>query len=208
MIYRSECPTQAFITWTIYGTLRTVTMTRLKNHTLPMLLLFVLMTYMLIGFGYTGIVGMTQLQPITLGIFLVGAIFAAVQHLRGRWQFYQSPLTLMIVPWVIVIVIASLANPHVWRISLESIGVVGICIGVMAFFAGAIVNRAITRAAIEEAFLLFGFVLMVIGYIQWGIFLQRGGYIPRMSSLFGNPNFYGMFLLIVIMLALHRLLDM
>ena len=181
-------------------------MTRLKSHTLPLLFLFFVMLYMSIGLGYNGLIVLPRLEPFTFGVFLLGAIFAGVQHLRGRWRFYHSPLTAMVALWVLAIGISFVANPHIWRVSLEAIWYIGLFIGVMAFFTGALTNRAFSRQTVEEAFLLLGLVMMAIGYAQTFAIASQGRHIPLIGSLVIIPNYYAMLLMMVAVLALHRAL--
>lgn len=175
-------------------------MTHLKSHTLPLLLLFVFLTYMIIGFASN------NLQPFTMSMVWVGSLFAGIQHIRGRWQFYKSPLPAMVLLWATAIGVSSIANPHVWRMSLESIWHVSLLVGVMAFFTGALNNKVLSRRTIEEAFLLLGLVIMAISYVQTAYFISQGQDIPRLGSLLGNPNPYAMFLNIVLMFTIHRII--
>ena len=175
-------------------------MTRLKSHTLPLLLLFGFLSYMIIGFVSN------SLQPFTISIVLIGSAFAGIQHIRGRWQFYNSPLPAMILLWAVAIGVSFVANPHMWRLSLEAIWHVSFLVGVMAFFIGALNNNALSRRTIEEAFLLLGVVIMAISYVQIAYFMSQGQDIPRLGSLLGNPNLYAMFLNIVLMFTIHRII--
>lgn len=179
-------------------------MTRLRTHTLPMLLLFVLLTYMVFGISFTGVVALADLQPLTMGIFLLAAVFVGVQHLRGKWRVYQTPFAGMFALWGLAFVISIIGNPDYARTSIEALWFMGLFMGLMSLFISALTNGALTRTVIEEALLLFGFVMLVIGTIQIVLLYQNMGTIPRLSNLLGNPNFYAMLLLIVAMLALHR----
>ncbi|MCA9894543.1 MAG: O-antigen ligase family protein [Anaerolineae bacterium] len=179
-------------------------MARLRTHSLPLLLIFAFLTYMLFGLGIAGYGELARLQPFTLGICILGAVYALIQHLRGRWQFYYTPLAPMVILWVAAIGISLIANPHVWRMGLEASWHVGLNVAVMAFFTGLLVNRAVSRETVEEAFLLTGIVMMAIGYFQVVLFISQGEEIPRLASLMGSPNWYVMLLILIAMLSIHR----
>ncbi|QPC83306.1 O-antigen ligase family protein [Phototrophicus methaneseepsis] len=181
-------------------------MTRLRTHTLPMLLLFLIFVYMYFGITFTGVVALTSLQPLTMGIFLAGALFTGVQYLRGRWKVYNTPFAPMFALWAVAFIISIVANPAYARISMEGLWYMGLFMGTMSIFISALTNKALTRPLIEEAMLLLGFVLLFIGSLQIGLIFTNTGAIPRTANPIGNPNFYAMILLIITMLALHRVL--
>lgn len=187
-----------------HGSYFTIMMTRLKTHTLPLLLLFAFLTYMVFGLAIAGYGELARLQPFTLGILMVGATYAGIQHIRGKWQFYNSPLASMVILWALSIIASLIANPHVWRMGVEAAWYVGLYFGVMAFFTGLLTNRVVSRELVEEAFLLTGILMLAIGYAQVVYFLSEGKEISRLSSLMLNPNWYVMLLVIITMLSIHR----
>lgn len=146
-----------------------------------------------------------------LGVFALGVmtLTAAVWRLwrwRRGWRWFRTPLDAAFVVWALAFGLALLANLDAWRRIAIGLWYVSVYVGVWYVLLDALANGGIRREMLVDGVLVAGVVVNLFGITQvaaWaGAFgLER---LPRPVSVFGNPNFLGAFLVVLIPQAMSR----
>jgi putative inorganic carbon (HCO3(-)) transporter len=146
-----------------------------------------------------------------LGAFVLAvmALTAAVWRLwrwRRGWRWFRTPLDAAFALWALVLGLALLANLDAWRRIAIGLWYVGVYVGVWYALLDALANGGIRREMLVDGVLVGGVVANLFGVTQ--VVAWAGAFgperLPRPVSVFGNPNFLGAFLVVLIPLALSR----
>ncbi|MBI5669035.1 MAG: O-antigen ligase family protein [Chloroflexi bacterium] len=144
---------------------------------------------------------------LTLGITAITVVAWLLVRWRRGWQWYRTPLDGAFLLWGLAFGVSLLANPEVWRRSAIGLWYAGAYIGVWYVLLDALANGGLKRDMLVDGLLVTGVVVLLFGFLQlvnWvGAYGLNG--VPRPVSLFGNPNFLGAFLIVLIPLALSRI---
>jgi putative inorganic carbon (HCO3(-)) transporter len=163
----------------------------------------------LLGATFNGIVGLVALQPFTLG--LLGLIAAAwlITHWRHNWIWHRTPLDLVFVFWIIAFAVSVAMNQHSWRRSAEGLWYMGLYIGLWYLLHDALANGGLSRQVLSQSFVFTGFFVMLFGWYHVWILLPDASFsrLPRPSSLIGNPNAFGAFLVILVPFGVVQILN-
>lgn len=175
---------------------------------IPRLLLVLLFTYLAaVGATFNGLLTLVDTQPLTLTLFGLCVALWFVAHLRRGWRWHTSAFDLIFLLWGGAIALSVLANPHTWRRSAEAIWYVLLYIGVFYLLYDVLSNNGLNLDAIIDALLIVGFVILLLGYWQTVLAMQRGLGIPRPVSTLGNYNYLGAFIVMLAPFALLRALQ-
>lgn len=170
------------------------------------------------AFTYAAIAGATFQGVLLPGfrfaslalLVLLGVGWLALRR-RRRWTWHATPLDQAIFLWLLVIGLSWLFNSGESR--RIAIGVWFVGLYVLAWYVAydLLANRALRREQLVNAVLVAGVVVVGFGYFQargWlsvQLPLMANGTIgldlPRLSSVFENPNSFGDFLVVMLPLA-------
>jgi len=160
------------------------------------------------GIGY-GILDPAN-RPLTLALLIGSIALWWFMHWRQRWLWHRTALDPVFILWALSFTLSLLANTEDWRRISIGLWYVGLYILVWYMLHDAIANKALRSAILLDSFLIVGFIVTIFGYIQlsgwFGQLLSTGVWtMPvRPGGLFGNPNFMGAFLVVLIPLLLSR----
>lgn len=143
---------------------------------------------------------------LTLGITALSLAAWLLVRWRRGWTWHYTPLDGVFLLWGLAFGVSLLANPEVWRRSAIGLWYVGVYIGVWYVLADALANGGLKRDMLVDGLLVTGVVVLLVGYLQLANWVSAHGVtnVPRPVSLFGNPNFLGAFLIVLIPLVLSR----
>jgi O-antigen ligase len=165
-------------------------------------LMTLLFSYLLaVGATFNGILA-PEFHTLTLGMMAVTAVGWWLTHGRRTWQ--RTTLDGALLLWAAAFGLSLLANGDAARRSAIALWYMGVYIGVWYALADVIGNRLVRRETLVDALLIVGVVILLFGYIQLLPALQTGSALPRPVSVFGNPNFLGAFLTVLIPLLAAR----
>lgn len=165
---------------------------------------------MSLGATFNGVVS-PEIAQMTLA--LTALLFAAwiFAHWRGRWNWHQTPLDSIFALWILAFTLSLAANFDAARRIAIGLWYVGLYIGIWYTLHDLLANRAFSRETLVDALLISGVLVIGLGYWQLQSWLSKAGTagfavlgLPRPVSVFGNPNFLGCFLVVVIPFALSR----
>ncbi len=172
---------------------------------IPRLILVTIFTYLAAaGATFNGLLTLIELQPITLGLFGLIVALWLVWHVRRGWVWHRSPFDWLFVLWGLVIALSIVANPQTWRRSVQAVWFVLLYMGVFFMLSDLLSNGGLKSAVIIDALLIVGFVIVLLGYWQIYLVLERGLAWARPVSTLGNYNYLGAFLLMIAPLTLLR----
>jgi putative inorganic carbon (HCO3(-)) transporter len=141
----------------------------------------------------------------------LGAVWVYIRW-RRNWQWHRTPLDGVIVLWVLAFVLSLMTNLDAERRILIGMWYMGLYIVVWYVLQDIIANDPQFREILVDGFLIAGVIVLVYGYIQVlvGVInvIQSGAdavIIRRPVSTFGNPNFLGNFLVVLIPFVLSRI---
>lgn len=133
-------------------------------------------------------------------------------HWRWKWQWHRFRLDSVILLWVLVFGLSLLTNLDSGRRILVGLWYMGLYIGFWYVLRDILANRPQLRVALIDCFLIAGVIVLVYGYVQvfaWAVKVVQSGagivIIERPVSTFGNPNFLGSFLVLLIPFVLSRI---
>ncbi len=158
-----------------------------------------------IGATFNGVLN-PGLGMLTLALtLLVVVVWQVVRWWRG-WVWHQTPLDGVFLLWALAFGLSLLVNADAARRSLIGLWYAGVYIGVWYLLLDALANRRLKREQLVDALLITGVVVYAFGYIQLLNWAAEYGWsrLPRPVSVFGNPNFLGAFLTVLLPLALAR----
>lgn len=180
-------------------------MKSIRSESLVRAALVALFGYLLaLGATFNGAV-LPDFGVITLALMAVtAAAWLSVRWRRG-WTWHSTPLDGVFLLWALAFALSILANGETWRRSAIGLWYMGLYIGVWYLLNDWIANRAMKREMLFDALLFGGLIVLLFGGVQVFAALSEGGSLPRLVSTFGNPNFLGGFLVVLIPLALGRL---
>lgn len=168
-------------------------------------------------FGYTFSLGATfngiydpSFRWLSLGLLalLVGSWLFL--HYRQNWKWHRTSLDTVFLLWGLAFFVSLIGNTDVWRRILIGLWYVGLYIGIWYVLHDLLANRVLSRVVIIDALLIAGLMITLMGFLQLQSWLQQvatsGVFIlpPRPVSVFGNPNFLGDFLIVIMPLTLAR----
>lgn len=144
---------------------------------------------------------------LTLGITAVTLAVWLIVRWRHGWKWFQTPLDGAFLLWGLAFGVSLLANLEVWRRSAIGLWYMGVYIGMWYVLSDALANGGLKRDMLVDGLLVTGVVVLLFGYLQLINWAGAHGFsnLPRPVSLFGNPNFLGAFLIVLVPLVLSRL---
>ncbi|MAS38067.1 MAG: hypothetical protein CL610_28990 [Anaerolineaceae bacterium] len=128
---------------------------------------------------------------------------------RARWRWHATPLDIALPFWILAFVVSTLANPETARRSLLALWYMGVYIGLWYMLHDILANVAHTRRILTDTVLINGLVVLTFGLIEIPIAaetIRQGTFIYRFSSILGNPNTLGSFLVVLITITLGQAL--
>ncbi|NWG16365.1 MAG: O-antigen ligase family protein [Chloroflexi bacterium] len=160
---------------------------------------------LIIGATFNSILN-PELGAFVLAVMTLTAAGWWLWRRRRGWRWFRAPLDAAFALWALAFGLALLANLDAWRRIAIGLWYVGVYVGVWYVLLDALANGGIRREMLADGVLVGGAVVNLFGVTQvaaWaGAFgLER---LPRPVSVFGNPNFLGAFLVVLIPLALSR----
>lgn len=178
-------------------------------------LLTLLFTYIIaIGATFNGVIS-PDFKPLTLALLAVVAGLWLIVRWRRGWRWHHTPLDAVMLLWALAFVVALLANQDVWRRSLMAFWYMAVYIGTWYILQDVLANGGVSRAALIDASLITGLIVMLFGYLQvygWVktqlplILNNRAAFdLPRPVSTLGNTNALGTFMIVLTAFALGRL---
>ncbi|MBZ0285876.1 MAG: O-antigen ligase family protein [Anaerolineae bacterium] len=182
-----------------------------RSDFLARMLVTLLFTYALsLGATFNGILN-AQFAPITLIIMALCVVGWLWIRQRRGWQWHRTALDWTMLLWVVAFGVSLLGNPDAARRIAIGLWYVGVYIGVWYVLHDMIANGALKRETLVDGLLISGLVVLIFGYVQlqfWVREVLASGLgavsLPRPVSTFGNPNFLGGFLVVLIPLVLSR----
>ncbi len=161
---------------------------------------------LLIGATYNGIL-LPELRQFSLILFgALAILWIALQ--RGRLR--RTPLDLAVVAWIAAISLSLLLNADVWRRSAVGLWHVAALIAAWYILCDLLASERLSRAALIDALLLTGVIMVAIGAFQlrtWLADVSASGALtapPRPVSTLGNANTFAAVLLALLPLILAR----
>ncbi len=160
-----------------------------------------------IGATFNGVLN-PGLGMLTLALTLLVVVVWQVMRWWRGWVWHQTPLDGVFLLWALAFGLSLLVNAEAARRSLIGLWYAGIYIGVWYLLLDALANRRLKREQLVDALLVTGVVVYTFGYIQLVNWAAEYGWsrLPRPVSVFGNPNFLGAFLTVLLPFALARIL--
>lgn len=163
-----------------------------------------------IGATFNGILS-PDFPPLTFGLTAIVLVIWLVVRWKNGWKWHPSPLDYVFGLWVIAFMLSLLTNLDVARRIGIGLWYMGLYFGVWYVLHDSLANRTLRRDVLVDGLLISGFVVMLFGFLQLGVWLGKYGLdgatalgLPRPVSTFGNPNFLGNFLVVIIPFALSR----
>jgi tetratricopeptide (TPR) repeat protein len=152
---------------------------------------------------------------MTIFMLIAVVIGWLILRWRGKFRWHATPLDLAMLLWVIAFAVSLAANSESWRRIVMGLWFMGLYIGVWYALNDLLANDVLKRGKLVDAILLAGGLIVLFGFLQlrsWATsqlpLILSGAVdfqLPRPGSMFGNPNFLGSFLTVLIPLAVGRL---
>ncbi len=182
-----------------------------RSDFLARMLVTLLFTYALsLGATFNGILN-AQFAPITLIIMALCVVGWLWIRQRRGWQWHRTALDWAMLLWIVAFGVSLLGNLDAARRIAIGLWYVGVYIGVWYVLHDMIANGGLKRETLVDGLLISGLVVLSFGYVQlqfWVREVMASGFgavsLPRPVSTFGNPNFLGGFLVVLIPLILSR----
>jgi len=182
-----------------------------RSDFLARMLVTVLFTYGLsLGATFNGILN-PQFPPITLTIMALGVVGWLWIRWRGKWAWHRTALDWSMLVWIAAFAVSLIGNLDAARRIAIGLWYVGVYIGVWHVLHDLMANGALKRETLVDGLLISGLVVLIFGYVQLQAWLGQVAALgfgavslPRPVSTFGNPNFLGGFLVVLIPLVLTR----
>jgi putative inorganic carbon (hco3(-)) transporter len=171
-----------------------------RNVWLFALLSLVFAYLSLLGATFNGVLTLLELQPFTLGLFGVLAASWLFMHWRMGWVWHRVDLDLAFLLWMIALVVSIAMNQDTWRRSVEGLWYMGLYISLWYILHDLLANRGLSRQLLAQSFLFAGLLVMLFGWYSTWLIIKFDGLdrIPRPSSLIGNPNAFGAYMLLLL----------
>jgi putative inorganic carbon (hco3(-)) transporter len=179
----------------------------IRTESLLRLALIFLLTYVFtLGGTWNGLLPWARF--LALGVIALGVVTWLGVRWRRGWTWYNTALDLMFVGWAVAFGLSLLTNIDIWRRILMGFWYMGLYIGLWYVLHDMIANRALKRDVLIDAFLFAALIVIFFGYYQMRTFSFdiTNLELPRPVSVFGNPNFLGAFLVVLLPFSLTRLL--
>lgn len=180
-----------------------------RSDFLARALVILLFTYALsIGATWNGILS-PEYIPLTLGMLTASVGLWLFVRWRRGWRWYATPLDRVFLLWALAFGLSLIANMDAARRIAIGLWYVGLYIGIWYVLQDLLANGSLRRETLVEGVLISGLIILIFGYMQlqgWFNQVLSVGLIapPRPVSTFGNPNFLGAFLIVLIPLALSQ----
>ncbi len=178
---------------------------------------FIALVVVTLLFSYAVTVGATfnglidpALHPTGLGLLGLTLVGWLIVRWQGQWIWHRTPLDGVLLLWAVAFGLSLLTNLEASRRITIGLWYMGLYIGIGYVLHDAIANRVLRRERVVDALLIAGVVILYFAFLQLRVWLgqiQISGFTlpPRPVSTFGNPNFLGGFLVVLIPFILSRL---
>jgi O-antigen ligase len=179
-----------------------------------LLVMAVTLYVLMLGGTFNGVINLTIAR--TTLILITGLVAGwAIVRWRYGWRWAPVPLRVVLIAGVVVVLTSSALNLDSIRRITIGLWYAGIALGCWLILHDLITNGMPSRWLID-GILLTGIPVLLFGYVQlygwfqdWAAVVQSGlpaPFVPiRPSSIIGNPNALGSFLLVVTLLSVGRL---
>ena len=137
------------------------------------------------------------------GLF-VGCVWWNRVRTSHNWIPYTTPLNrLFLVGWI-VICLSALLHPQLIHRSHIGIWFTGLYVAIWFIMVQVFGNRLKIHNWVKESLLVYGVVVVILGVGQVAFTLLQG-HLVRPSSILGNPNLLGTYLVILIPLVMQQI---
>lgn len=179
----------------------------IRNNAIARPLFTLLFVYLFaLGGTFNGVL-IPGLKLFSLALLAVLVSGWLLLHRRPSWNWHRTPLDVVLVMWCVAFGLSLLFNLDSSRRIMIGLWYMGLYIGLWYLLYELIANRALQRAALIDAFLFAG--LVVVGFAFYEVrgidFDPQQFELPRPGSVIGNPNALGTFLIVLLSLAIGRL---
>ncbi len=185
-----------------------------RSLAIRLLVMALLLYVLLLGATFNGVINLT-ITRATLAMLTVGVIGWLFVRYRQGWRWHPTPLDGAVLAAGAATLIATLPNLDSWRRIAIGLWYLGLYLGVWMILSDLIANGLPARWLVD-GLLVTGIPVLLFGYVQlqgwlgeWLRLLIAGIPVPftppRPSSIIGNPNALGSFLVVMIPLALGRM---
>lgn len=176
----------------------------LLKHALIRVGFILLYIYMMVlGGGLWGIL-LPEFRLLSLGLLALLAVTWLVVRTRAGWRWHSTPLDKVWPLWALAIVLSMLLNPESARRALLALWYIGLYAGLWYLLHDLIANQALPRRTIADGILFAGVIIIastiteIPTAIQWR---TESGALYRFYSIIGNPNVFGAFLLVMLLVT-------
>lgn len=168
-----------------------------------LLLILLFMYCFTLGATWNGVL-IPDVSLLTMGLLAALFVLWRILRWRGRWRWYNSPLDPVFVLWGGAFGLAFLANLDSWRKIFIGGWYVGLYVLVWYVLHDLLANKKLKRSVIVEAFLFAGLLNVLFGYLQLAVTDVVAEGLPRVVSLVGNPNAFGLFMVVLLLLIIGQ----
>lgn len=168
-----------------------------------LLLTLLFMYCFTLGATWNGVL-IPQVSLLTLGLISVLFLLWRLIRWRGKWTWYNTLLDPVLLLWAAAFGLSLLTNSESWRKIIMGLWYILLYVGVWYILHDLLSNGKLKKGILIESFLLAGLLNVLFGYFQLAVSNISADGLPRLVSLVGNPNAFGLFMVVLLLLILGQ----